>query len=466
MPFTYHPPTRTKCSVCQEILSTEEVEPILDTYNGKASSANKFPFHNWYNFVLGYSPEFPEYMIKRENITKDDFVVDPFMGSGTTLACCKQQGISSTGVDANNIMVDAARVKLRWNQDTQKLRKLRDEILDRIGTEFDRFDWNDGVTETPSSQLSLFKPQNGETKDHRLYAATYRPEMLLPKYISDKPFVKATIIDQVVKATIYDSNIRELFDLALTAIIVPISNVRYGPGFGVVKPRDDVDVLGLFTEKLYRMISDLESVDEVQRYTSATVILGDARGLTDYLEPESVKLIITSPPYPGDHEYTKHTRLELIFRGHATDLKEFRTIKRRMLVASTTNIYRDQTDSEVVSGLDSITQIADLIQERLEYDRATSGFEKLYTRLVWEYFGGMYKALEQCFSVLKPGGKIALLVSDSHAFKMVHIQTAGILREIGEIVGFTNPNIVLWQLKVSTSHRYNLRENILILTKP
>ena len=92
--------------------------------------------------------------------------------------------------------------------------------------------------------------------------------------------------------------------------------------------------------------------------------------------------------------------------------------------------------------------------------------KKLYTRLVWEYFGGMYNTLSECYTVLKPGGKIALLVSDSHAFKMVHIQTAEILKEIGERIGYTNSEIVLWQMKNSTSHKYQLRENILIIQKP
>src|SRR5690606_6570418 len=98
--------------------------------------------------------------------------------------------------------------------------------------------------------------------------------------------------------------------------------------------------------------------------------------------------------------------------------KEFRKIKKRMLRASTTNIYKEDNDREPVRNLESISKLTGLIQERLEHDGATSGFEKLYTKLVWEYFGGMYLALEQCFTTLCPGGKIALLVSDSHAFKM------------------------------------------------
>lgn len=48
------------------------------------------------------------------------------------------------------------------------------------------------------------------------------------------------------------------------------------------------------------------------------------------------------------------------------------------------------------------------------------------------------KALQECYQALKPGGKIALLVSDSHAFKMVHIQTAKILQEIENRLGLSS----------------------------
>ncbi|MBM3302378.1 MAG: hypothetical protein FJY85_20805, partial [Deltaproteobacteria bacterium] len=314
--------------------------------------------------------------------------------------------------------------------------------------------------------LFVSHASDGGKLDYRAYADERRPKMLDRRYMSDKVLAQVCLIDDAIGATLVDSPLKAVFDMALTSIIVPVSNVRYGPGFGVVSPRDNVDVRGALASKVNRMIRDLESVDAGQRATPARAILGDARHLSEYFEPNSAALMITSPPYPGDHEYTKHTRLELIFRSYASNLEEFRVIKRRMLRGSTTNIYKDDNDREPIQDLASIQLITDSIQERLKTDGATSGFEKLYTKVVWEYFGGMYKSLIESFKILKPGGKIALLVSDSHAFKMVHIQTAQILREIGERIGFVNPEIVLWQLKSSTSHKYSLRENILILSKP
>ena len=73
----------------------------------------------------------------------------------------------------------------------------------------------------------------------------------------------------------------------------------------------------------------------------------------------------------------------------------------------------------------------------------------------------MYSVFIEAKKVLKPGGRFSLLVSDSHAFKMVHICTAEILSEVAKLAGFDNSEIELWQLKTSTSHKYQLFENIL-----
>ena len=465
MPFSYHAPTRLYCEVC-EALPDASVAPIINAHNGKASSANNYPFHNWYNFVLGYAPDFPDYMLTREKATPHDLVADPFMGSGTTLICCKNRGIPSIGIDANNFIVDAARTKVQWAVDVSALRVASREILQRVDSAFGVIHWDDMTTPALNRQLSLFDIAAEDRQSDRHFVDGRRPEMLQARYISDKPFAKARIIADIIHSATLDDLFRRFFELALTSIIVPISNIKYEPCFGVAAPKNDVDVYAMFAAKLYRMLTDLEGAHAEQRATPSSVVLGDARTVSRYIAPDSVSLMITSPPYPGDHEYTKHTRLELLFKGYATTLDDLRVIKKRMIRASTTNIFNTDNDRLAVADVESIQRITALIDARLKNDGATSGFEKLYTKLIWEYFGGMYKALEECYRVLKPGGKIALLVSESHAFKMVHVQTVRILQEIGEHIGFVNAEIVLWQKKTSTSHTYTLREEILILSKP
>ncbi len=466
MPFSYHPPTGRDCPICEQLLVTDDNQPIIHVQQGKSSSASDFPFHNWFYFVLGYTPMFPIYILQRENSVSTDLILDPFVGTGTTQICCKMQGIPSIGVDGNDFMAYSARIKLHWNINCTTIKAYYKEILVKIRDKYSHYRWQEIDNHKITHNLALFNYGETHEEDWLIYSQENRPKMLLRKYVSDKPFVRLHIIDRVIRDTVEPGPIKDLFDLALTSILLPTSNVRYGPGFGIIKAKDDVDVFKLFQAKIDRMLRDLESIDHKQRIVPTRVLLGDSRQLSTYFDDNSVSLIITSPPYPGDHEYTKHTRLELIFRGFATNLCEFRVIKKRLLRASTTNIYCEDNDGAKIQDLRSIQTITNLIQRRLDEDSATSGFEGLYTKLVREYFGGMYKVLAECWKVLRPGGKIAFLVSDSHAFKMVHIQTAVILREIGEKVGFVDPHIILWQMKTSSSHKYCLRENILIMTKP
>ena len=101
MAFSYHPPTRSSCKVCEHLLQAYPAEPLIGTFEGRSCMANGYPFHDWYNFVLGYTPVFPEYMLQREGIRAGDgnIVLDPFNGSGTTQLVCKLKGIPSYGID-------------------------------------------------------------------------------------------------------------------------------------------------------------------------------------------------------------------------------------------------------------------------------------------------------------------------------------------------------------------------------
>ena len=458
MAFSYHKPTRDFCEVCAELEQTEHDIPLITTFDGKASSANNFPFHNWYNFVLGYAPDFPLYIINKYGIKKGNIVLDPFMGTATTNVVAKSLGIESLGVEANDFFIGVGNAKMCWDVDVALIEEMASDIVSAVDKKLQKIDFSDEIDGSGKSKKTPYKD-----------LASQRPAELTSRYISDRPYVKLAVIKNTLKQKIKKDSPKYLwpfFHTAFSSIIVPSSNVSYGPGFGVNKPKADVDVVGLFTKKLERMISDLRGVenDEVKK-TPYKIIWGDARSLSHYIEPNSIDFLITSPPYPGDHEYTKHTKLELMMGLDVLTLADFRTIKKRMLVGSTTNIYKENNDRTNVRGNRLITEVTDEIQRRLDADGATSGFEKLYTKLVWEYFGGMAKMFQEAYAIMKEGGKFSLLVSDSHAFKMVHIRTAVILADIARQIGFSSSEIELWQNKRSTSHHYNLREEILTITK-
>ena len=168
------------------------------------------------------------------------------MGAGTTLVCCKYRGIPSKGIDANDFFVDAARTKLFWHLNTIKLKNYRNQLMERVFDLSNRFNWSEGDN---VSQPSFW--HSPDKQSYRAYVQKLRPHMLPEKYISDKPFAKIKILDDAIQRIVTGHHEKNFFELALCSILLPVSNVRYGPGFGVVKPREDVDVFVYKVERGY-----------------------------------------------------------------------------------------------------------------------------------------------------------------------------------------------------------------------
>src|SRR5947209_19727693 len=75
------------------------------------------PAHDWYRFVLSFPPHLVRQYLQRFNIRKDQLVLDPFWGTGTTLVECKKVGIPSVGVEATPMGEFASSVKVDWTPD-------------------------------------------------------------------------------------------------------------------------------------------------------------------------------------------------------------------------------------------------------------------------------------------------------------------------------------------------------------
>lgn len=451
------PITYKECEVCQKLMAKGLPKSIVGNYIPQKSlkDINSSKFHNWYFFTLGYSPKFVQYVIESKKISGNDIVLDPFVGSGTTVIEAKLRRIQSIGIDANDFMVFATSTKTNWDLDLNVIRKEQKRILNSVGEKI-------SAIATVGNQKTLFHLPD-QISDDRIETDEALNELINRRYISKRPLLKVlTLLSEIEQ--IEEPDERNFFKLALLSILVPISNVRYGPGFGIGSVKEDCDVAGFFKNKITRMISDLTSIDGIDTKTPAKVILGDSRKLSQLIQNTKIDHMITSPPYPGDHEYTRHTRLELIISGIAKSKEDHRLIKERMIRGSTRNIYKKDTETKNIMKFSEIVDIMNEIDGRVKETKGSSGFEKLYFRVVGEYFGGMYKFLKELKRVMRSKGTAAFLVGDSHAFKMVHIETARLLGELALDVGFSNYNTELWWNKRSTAHSFCLPEYILNLT--
>ena len=85
--------------------------------------------HRWYRFVLAYPDHYVRRQVQELGLGKDDWVLDPFVGCGTTSVECKFLGLPSIGIDAHPFFVFATRVKTTWDLDVGEVRAERALLL-------------------------------------------------------------------------------------------------------------------------------------------------------------------------------------------------------------------------------------------------------------------------------------------------------------------------------------------------
>lgn len=437
--------------------------------------------HEWYRFVYAYSDRIITTLIDEFDIEEDDLVTDPFNGTGTTVLTAKKHGIDAIGTDTSPASILSARTKTNWSVDLDEFRARRSELSDAIEPVFGR------ITAEGSTPLSEFET-GGSPENVSLEKYDFSEPKKTPKgWLSEKPLKKMKVLRYHVEE-LPDDEVTDLFRLAMIAILPEdVGNVRFGPEATRDPTQEgDEEVLSLFTKKLNRIETDLRRVQEAVENGELVpgeteIIRTDARTLAEALREESELLraekhdgeidhLITSPPYPAEHDYTRNQRLELIWLGAADDNKELQKIKKANIRSHTKNIYVADDEGERVNIRENerIDSIVSEMERILEERDVQHGFGQYYPRVIEEYFAGMQRHFEQVYELMAPGGKAAYVVGDSGSYWQVEVETAEILGELAEErVGFVDSEIKLWRNMAATTAEYDdVEENILVLTKP
>ena len=413
--------------------------------------------HRWYRFVLAFPDHFVESMLDRFRVSKENLVLDPFCGTGTTLVECSKRGVSSVGIDSSPLCTFVSRVKTNWLVKPAKFRVLSEKILSAA----EKLDQR-----VHRAKLDL------ETEIRRFEVGRhfYDSGMVARGWISPIPLLKALHTKQIIEDQVREPDYRDLFLLALTSVLVSdFANVRFGPEIYCVKPKQDISAARILGVKLQQIYEDLRALGGWDRGPLPLVLEGDARdcgGLLGDLTSKPVDFIITSPPYPTEHDYTRNTRLELVFLGFVRDKKSLRDIKQKMLRSHSKGIYAADREGEHVAEMPEVKKISEELRGKAK--AKSYGFAKLYPRIIEEYFGGMYRHFVSLSPILPSGGKCAYVVGDQKTYLQTYTPTAEILAKIAERpeCGFRILGIETWRARRGTTGSQTpIEEKVLLLQK-
>ena len=221
--------------------------------------------------------DLPRVLLDTLPIPEGTAVLDPFCGSGTTLAECQRLGFTSVGVDLNPIACLISRVKTS-------------------PAPIDLGSAAAAVVDSAENAGRVVVPRIPNL-DHWFNSSVQRALAALCHALSEAP-----------------PSHREVLRLALSSIVVRVSNQDSDTRYAAVdKDVSGSDVFNAFLHAANRIQAALDARD--YPLVPATVLEADTLSLGTRLVNTPIGAVITSPPYPNAYEYWLYHKYRMYWLG-------------------------------------------------------------------------------------------------------------------------------------------------------
>jgi adenine-specific DNA methylase len=391
-----------------EIIDKSELRHLISPHRDQNRG-----IYNWHLFKHSYSKELMDKLVAHLHLSKGNWVLDPYCGGATTLLVCKELGINSMGFDILPFSVFLSNVKVGDYDSEELLKQLK--------------------------ALKKKKLENGDgmvLPDIPIVEKAFKPDVAA-KLLS----IKATI-----EMNIKSPKVRAFFNLGFLSILEPVSNTSKTGGFLRIEDRqvDPDEIWSLFIGKVESMIQDVVQLekDGKRKNVSSSARIGDARKLPTKRKFDAV---ITSPPYPNRHDYTRIYSLEMMF-DFIADNDQLKKIRYK-----TIRSHVEARKRYEAAGYKKPEALESLLSQ---VKRNGTNNPQVISMLEG-YFEDMYLSLSEIRRCLKDGGVVAMVISNVR-FAGVNIAVDELLSEVGTQVGLTPTGI--WAVRYRGNSSQQMRD--------
>jgi len=344
------------------------------------------PVHRWFYFPHSFSPQLIDEIIKEYNLQPVAKLLDPFVGAGTTLLRAKQLGFSATGSDLSPLSIFVTRAKIR-DYDKEKLAQTLQTLIRH--------------TPTPVAFPNKY------------------PERL-KKAFTIGEFINLSKLQLQINSL--EENQRLFFLLALLKVQQLLSRAVPDGGWfrWVEKPDRDKQVFSLFEQQVRRQLVELEN-HQPNGTGEWKIHQLDARKINELFG--TYDGLITSPPYPNRHDYSRIFHIELLSLG----------LSEKDVFALRHNSIRSHVEARKPVNKPNVFQTPKLLMQCL--DSLPEDADSRIAPMLSGYFEDMFMCLKSAYDVLNPGSPCVFVVGNvRHAGVSVPVDE--ILVDVGKQVGF------------------------------
>lgn len=321
-------------------------------------------------------------------------VLDPMMGSGTTLAVARKLGHQATGIDTDPLAILISSV-ICHDLPPDSLRRMGQQVLSQARLAKGKIKGKDAFPEGSSSETRKFIRFWFDLENRKQLFA-------LSKYIG-------AVSDATVKNALWCAFSR--------LIIVKSNGASLAMDISHSRPHK---VLNQKTLRPFNgFISSIEKIIKAATFPGANpnlpaarALSGDARQMP--IEDASVDVVITSPPYLNAIDYLRGHKFSLVWMGY--QVEEIRVLRSSNIgseMAGSDNLH-DEMVTLALSKMGDACSLPERDQRQLA-----------------RYIRDMDSVFSEMRRVLKPCGKIVMVIGNSIK-KGLYLSNSEALTFLGE----------------------------------
>ena len=396
-----------------DVLADTEPNRRSEGRTGTFSDNMKLPVHRWFRYTAGFSAEWAmETIADFEKVRGPKCsILDPFVGSGTTLLAAEATGHEAIGWEVHPFIWRVANAKLFWHLDPNQFI-------------------------TYCTAVSNCAVKNGWSGD--LQSA---PELLQKCYSKNTLRSLKNLGEAYTKLATEDPH-WELVWLALTGILRTCSFAGTAQWQYVLPKKRKSKIVephGAFRQFVNLMASDMRRVQDFGYRRTAKLQHHDAR-----IRPRvgsEFDLVLTSPPYPNNYDYADATRLEMTFWGEINGWADLHEAVRKYLITSCSqHSAKDKLDPGILLTNPELKPLGHQIRsvvEELGTVRLEKGGKKTYHTMIAQYFIDLSLVWKSLRHACRPGATICFIIGDSAPYG-VYVPVDEWLGRLALAAGFNN----------------------------